>query len=50
MLPEGNETEGYRTGKAYLVDGNGNYVLGFDGNRITGGSVKVTGLSMIKFK
>ncbi|MBQ9871008.1 MAG: VaFE repeat-containing surface-anchored protein [Eubacterium sp.] len=36
LLPEGNETEGYRTGKAYLVDETGDYVLGFDGNRITG--------------
>ena len=36
ILPEGNINDGYHTGKAYLVDMNGAFVLGNDGNRITG--------------
>ena len=39
LLAEGNETEGYETGKAYLVDDKGNYVLGPDGAKITASAI-----------
>ena len=39
LLPNGNATDGYLPGKAYLVDEKGNYITGSDGNKITAASI-----------
>ena len=39
LLPNGNATDGYLPGKAYLVDEKGNYIAGSDGNKITAASI-----------
>lgn len=39
LLPNGNATDGYLPGKAYLVDDKGAFITGNDGNRITAASI-----------
>jgi len=43
LLAEGNTTDGYRTGKVYLVDANGNYITGNDGEKITAADIESVG-------
>ena len=43
LMAEGNSTDGYKPGKAYLVDDKGAYITGSDGKKITAADIDSVG-------